>query len=322
MPASIRDKLAALGCDLDGADTDSDGDNSEGQGAAADPLSSGWYRSKGGGARPSSSKRRVKRAAVPSGAAAAVPARRSTAAVSAVAVGRSSRRRTPVRTDSLCDLWEDEAVESAWDTAVVPAAAATATRGADMRGSGRGEQGEVPRVWESDDDDGGGGGGVQDGAAAEAAVEGLGAWGGGAGASSDEGGHQGRCRARTAVASSAGAVGSAGTRARGGDRARAGEGGVAGFVYQPGSLTVDPNQAEYPQLVEPPFTSEKADIVLAPSETAAEHNAKATRGAQWSTETLVCPAAIAQYLRDYQKEGVRWLHAQYRLRTHATSTKP
>jgi hypothetical protein len=177
-------------------------------------------------------------------------------------------------------------------------------------------------VWESDDDDGGGGGGVQDGAAAEAAVEGLGAWGGGAGASSDEGGHQGRCRARTAVASSAGAVGSAGTRARGGDRARAGEGGVAGFVYQPGSLTVDPNQAEYPQLVEPPFTSEKADIVLAPSETAAEHNAKATRGAQWSTETLVCPAAIAQYLRDYQKEGVRWLHAQYRLRTHATSTKP
>jgi hypothetical protein len=179
-------------------------------------------------------------------------------------------------------------------------------------------------VWESDDDDGGGGGGVQDGAAAEAAVEGLGAWGGGAGASSDEGGHQGRCRARTAVASSAGAVGSAGTRARGGDRARAGagEGGVADFVYQPGSLTVDPNQAEYPQLVEPPFTSEKADIVLAPSETAAEHNAKATRGAQWSTETLVCPAAIAQYLRDYQKEGVRWLHAQYRLRTHATSTKP
>ena len=79
--------------------------------------------------------------------------------------------------------------------------------------------------------------------------------------------------------------------------------------YVPGDMEPDPGTVEYPRLVKPLFSSEDSPILLAPHPDAPT---RATEKPPWPTKALSVPAAIARCLREYQREGVQWLHKKYR----------
>jgi hypothetical protein len=74
--------------------------------------------------------------------------------------------------------------------------------------------------------------------------------------------------------------------------------------------SLDPNKPEFPKLVDPPFRSANVPLELRPSDE--------LKGGQATLDeppadaaALTVPASAAQYLREYQKEGVKWLYQQY-----------
>jgi len=74
--------------------------------------------------------------------------------------------------------------------------------------------------------------------------------------------------------------------------------------------SLDPNKPEFPKLVDPPFRSANVPLELRPSDEL--KGGQATLDAPpVDAAALTVPASAAQYLREYQKEGVKWLYQQY-----------
>ena len=74
--------------------------------------------------------------------------------------------------------------------------------------------------------------------------------------------------------------------------------------------SLDPNEPEFPKLVDPPFKSEKVPLKLSPSDEL-QGGQTSLAEAPVDAETLTVPASAAQYLRGYQKDGIKWLYQQY-----------
>lgn len=74
--------------------------------------------------------------------------------------------------------------------------------------------------------------------------------------------------------------------------------------------SLDPNEPEFPKLIDPPFRSAKEPLVLSPSDSLQGGQASLDE-APADAEQLTVPASAAQYLREYQKDGIRWLYQQY-----------
>ena len=99
-----------------------------------------------------------------------------------------------------------------------------------------------------------------------------------------------------------------GTPARRGQVAKSGATEPEKEYLSPDSL--DPNEPEFPKLVDPPFKSARVPLVLSPSDQL--HGGQSTLpDAPDDAVSLTVPASAAQYLREYQKDGIRWLYHQY-----------
>lgn len=74
--------------------------------------------------------------------------------------------------------------------------------------------------------------------------------------------------------------------------------------------SLDPNEPEFPKLVDPPFISALVPLVLSPSDQL-QGGQTTLHEAPEDAVPLTVPASAAQYLREYQKDGIRWLYQQY-----------
>lgn len=74
--------------------------------------------------------------------------------------------------------------------------------------------------------------------------------------------------------------------------------------------SLDPNEPEFPKLVDPPFKSLMVPLVLSPSDQL-QGGQTTLPDAPEDAVPLTVPASAAQYLREYQKDGIRWLYQQY-----------
>ena len=81
--------------------------------------------------------------------------------------------------------------------------------------------------------------------------------------------------------------------------------------YSPAASGLDPDAAEFPKLVDPPFDSKVCEpLQLKPSDKPPPAQAQDAEP-QEDAEALEVPGAAARYLRDYQKDGIRFLYNQY-----------
>ena len=80
--------------------------------------------------------------------------------------------------------------------------------------------------------------------------------------------------------------------------------------YSPEAL--DKTKPEFPKLVDPPFRSANVPLVLSPlAGDALPVNQRSLEDPPDDAATLTVPASAAQYLREYQKEGIQFLYQQY-----------